>query len=56
MIWTIILFIAHILLVRRNVKAVQDRYEELVKPYLFGDNNQTVKEQLDMKNINKKNW
>lgn len=54
--WTSFLFLIHIFIVRRNVKIVQDKYERLVKPYLFGDNNQTVKEQVSMKSVNRENW
>ena len=56
LLWTSFLFFIHVLIVRKNVKAVQSKYERLVKPYLFGDNNQTVKEQVSMKKVNKENW
>ena len=52
-IWTIIFFFIHVYIVRKNVKIVEAKYDRLVRPYLFGDNNQTVKEQSKLKTLNK---
>lgn len=54
-IWTTSLFFIHVLIVRKNVRIVEAKYRKLVKPLLFGDNNQTIKE-LNTKSINKENW
>ena len=55
-VWSIILLIFHFWMTRRQVKKVQDRYDRLVKPFMFGDNNQTVKENFNTQKLNKDEW
>lgn len=54
--WSGLLLFIHILIVRRQVKKVQDRYDKLVRPFMFGDGSMTVKENLKTNNLNKENW